>query len=643
MRIDTVGHLALFVCLGLSVACSAKAPSADAGKTLLAFDEAGWEAQLARWRKAQEVHRRRESDQFAPLPSASLAESGATLDSVMVTGSTIAAPESESITNVQTAGVDEGGIVKSHGRHLVVLRRGRLFTVEIGDDALHPVAAIDAFGPGIDPDGTWYDEMLIAGDTIAVIGYSYERGGTEIGLFDIDGDGRLAYRATYQLRSNDYYSSRNYASRLIGQTLIFYSPLHLSPWNLQGDDFYPALRHWRPGQAGKNGFERILPATRIHRSDDALDPLEDELALHTVTRCDLSQREMSCRSAAVLGPAGRVFYVSADSVFVWTTAYPDDDDAPAHSSVFRIPLDGSAPTGLKTSGGPIDQLSFLQGADGYLNVLVTAESRGEGMWAAETNEGDTALLRVPLSAFGDGSTAARAEDYRPLPPVSRDDPQNRYIGDWLVYNGDGQTRRGRDYDEDKGSLAHALRYARRDPVQSLALAHAVERIEAMGANGVLVGNAGDDLHFTSLRLDERAATVSSFVQSDAAQGESRTHGFFYKRQDGDQGLVGLPVMRPAPRGMRRDLDVSAGVLYLRNRALRLSGIGQLDASADAGGDDGCRASCMDWYGNARPLFLGGRVFALLGYELVEGRIDGERIRERRRIDFAPKGGPAVAR
>src|SRR5439155_19904322 len=36
------------------------------------------------------------------------------------------------ITNTQHAGVDEGGIVKLHGDHLVILRRGRLFTIAIG-------------------------------------------------------------------------------------------------------------------------------------------------------------------------------------------------------------------------------------------------------------------------------------------------------------------------------------------------------------------------------------------------------------------------------------------------------------------------------------------------------------------------------
>jgi len=122
---------------------------------------------------------------------------------------------------VQHAGIDEGGIVKLHGDHLVILRRGRLFTVSVGDAELKPVAAVDAFGPGIEPRGTWYDEMLIARDTVVVIGYSHARGGTEIGLFEINPKGELHYKATYHLRSNDYYSSRNYSSRLIGTKLIF--------------------------------------------------------------------------------------------------------------------------------------------------------------------------------------------------------------------------------------------------------------------------------------------------------------------------------------------------------------------------------------------------------------------------------------
>ncbi len=65
-------------------------------------------------------------------------------------------------------------------------------------------------------------------------------------------------------------------------------------------------------------------------------------------------------------------------------------------------------------------------------------------------------------------------------------------------------------------------------------------------------------------------------------------------------------------------------------------IGELVAQFDKAVDDLCRASCTDWYGNARPLFLRGRVFALLGYELVEGRLDQGRMSELRRINYAPQ-------
>ena len=69
----------------------------------------------------------------------------------------------------------------------------------------------------------------------------------------------------------------------------------------------------------------------------------------------------------------------------------------------------------------------------------------------------------------------------------------------------------------------------------------------------------------------------------------------------------------------------------------LTQLGDLSASAIASTEDGCKASCVDWYGNARPLFLRNRVFALLGYEIVEGRLDRNGVSEVRRVSFAPRG------
>ena len=180
-------------------------------KTMKAFSS---EEELLRYMRAlSEIHRR------AEITNKATVYDGASGFNQMAAAAEPSAGKEESVTNTQHARVDEGGIVKVHGDHLVVLRRGRLFTVAIGDGALKPISSVNAFGPDIDPNGTWYDEMLVSADTVVVIGYSYQRGGTEVGLFDINSDGGLAYRSTYHLRSNDYYSSRNYASRRDEQVL----------------------------------------------------------------------------------------------------------------------------------------------------------------------------------------------------------------------------------------------------------------------------------------------------------------------------------------------------------------------------------------------------------------------------------------
>jgi hypothetical protein len=537
----------------------------------------------------------------------------------------------DSITNVQHAGVDEGGIVKRHGDHLVILRRGRLFTVKVGDNALTPVSVADAFGAGIDPHGAWYDEMLISGDTIAVIGYSYARGGTEVGLFEISPAGKLRYRATYHLRSNDYYSSRNYASRLIGSKLIFYTPLFLNPWG--GDPFasFPALRRWRPGVTAAD-FKRIAPATRIFRTDEALDPYQG-VALHAVTVCELARPEVDCESTAVLGAPGRVFYVSGGSVYVWTTPWRRALlEAQPGSAVFRILLDGSAPTALKVAGSPIDQFSFLEGEDNHLNVLVRSGGRGDWMWGAEHGHGDYALLRVSLDSFSDGKDAAPAASYKPLPRPDGHAIQNRYVGAYLLYGaGTGWRRAQRTLN----SQAYAVRYAEDARAHAIGLAHGLDRIEAMGTDAVLIGSDGRDLHFTSVRLARKPAVQDRYTRRDAAQGETRSHGFYYKPENEAAGIVGLPIIGGDHSASRQLRHESAAVLFLRNQSLRLTELGALDSRAEANGNDGCRASCVDWYGNSRPIFLGSRVFALMGYEIVEGEVAGDRLAEVRRVSFSP--------
>jgi len=75
--------------------------------------------------------------------------------------------------------------------------------------------------------------------------------------------------------------------------------------------------------------------------------------------------------------------------------------------------------------------------------------------------------------------------------------------------------------------------------------------------------------------------------------------------------------------------------FLRRTDGHLSPLGQIAAHDGGAVADHCVASCVAWFGNARPIFLGNRTFALMGYELVEGAIGRDRIHEVGRVNYAP--------
>jgi hypothetical protein len=158
-----------------------------------------------------------------------------------------------------------------------------------------------------------------------------------------------------------------------------------------------------------------------------------------------------------------------------------------------------------------------------------------------------------------------------------------------------------------------------------------------------VGGDGQNLQFTSIALAPRSAWAGPFAprvagnykRAGAAQGELRSHGFFYKPETDDTGMLGLPIRGSGGPGAAHLVEGSASVLFLENESLDLHALGELTAGNAIGQGDACKASCVDWYGNARPIFLRGRIFALMGYEIVEGQKAGARILERRRVSFAP--------
>jgi hypothetical protein len=552
-----------------------------------------------------------------------------------------ASPSQPSITNTQEANVDEGGIVKMHGDTLVILRRGRLFTVSTRDGSLKPIDSINAFPPGVDVSGDWYDEMLVSGDRVIVIGYSYGRNGTEINRFHISEDGKLAYEDTHHIRSNDYYSSRNYASRLIGSHLVVYSPLYLPHNILSTDEWLPAVRLW-DNSSTHGAFKRTVDAIDIYRPAAGLSDAQGITALHTVTDCDLSKAKMHCTAKAVFGPSGRTFYVSPKAVYVWMSDYnmgAATRERPA-SSLYRLPLDGSAPTAISVRGAPTDQFSFREDGDkGVLNVLVRSEASGDAMWNPEFSEGSIALLQLPVSEMGDGDDEARKRFYRSLPTPKGDGYafQNRFVGDHILY---GMGSSWGSQGAGNSDLVVASLQGKR--VSRFELSHDIDRIDALGLDAVVIGSDGKDLAFLGVELTDGTPRLGDrYVLNSASQGETRSQAFFFKpepdagRGDDSAGILGLPVARAARPGFEQLQENSAAVLFIRRKGRQFAPLGDLAARESGTTDDQCKASCVDWYGNSRPIFLGDRTFALMGYEIVEGTVAAKGIKETQRVSFAP--------
>jgi hypothetical protein len=635
MRFRVVAVLVL-ACFGFVIAPAVALPAPAPPKALKAFkSDDELKHYLKRIARSLAAAKAKQAypDALPPPPSPVNAVAAApSSETVSVTG----ARASDSITNNQEQGVDEGDIVKASGDLLIVLRRGRLFTLSLAGGALQPVDMIDASAPGVDPSGDWYDEMLISHGRIVVIGYSYSRGGTQINRFTVTPDGHLSFEDAYALKSNDYYSSRNYASRLVGTRLIFYSP-HYLPWgNEDLASVFPALRRWTT-DGPKGEFRPIGTARNVFMSPGQ-NP-EDVSAVHSVTSCDLMAPTLTCSAVSVLGPDGRVFYVSNTAVYVWVSPWSGYGRRTSSEMLYRLPLVGGTPQAVRAHGSPVDQFSFREKGQA-LDVLVRADSKGDAMWAPERSAGEIALVHVPFDAFNDGTGEIAHRLYRPLPHPGGNyyDFHNRFVGDYLLYgNGNG-------WGTPKEAPAELVVVPVKggEPAR-LALPHGIDRIEVMGRDAVVVGSDGANLVFSAIALKPHQAPElgDRYTLAGAAQAETRSHGFFFKPEadpatnsfDGDYGVLGLPVSRPSAPAYRQLFTEAASVVFVRRKAGSFGLLGELASHPQDARDDACKASCVDWYGNARPIFYRGRTFALMGYEVVEGELYDHDMREKGRTNF----------
>ncbi len=198
--------------------------------------------------------------------------------------------------------------------------------------------------------------------------------------------------------------------------------------------------------------------------------------------------------------------------------------------------------------------------------------------------------------------------------------RNRFVGDHLLYGFDDGAP-----DAPVESPHRVWVYdLPRDRVTSVALPQAVTRIERLGRDAVVIGPSFGGLAFSAIALGATPRLASQHLAVGATEGDARSHGFFYRPEGDRRGVIGLATMGARVNERR--------VTFVRVSGLQLTALGDL-TSERGEENDGCVASCTDWYGNIRPIFWRDRVFALMGYELQEGDLPAGSVRARRRVDL----------
>lgn len=577
-------------------------------------------------------------------------------EAIVVTSSRISSSSASmttAITNVQTLGVDEGDIVKMIGRFLVVLQDGRLFVADTGRNArdLRLVDRANVYTR--DDSDAWYDEILVHENRILVTGFSYEQEATEFTVFSLSPSGRLTREGAYYLSSNDYYDGDNYATRLVDGNLVIYTPL--GDLESAGETRWPLVRRWlREGEDGA----LLTQGRSLFDAYDIYRPIQAtyEPTIHTISVCPLGSPragdELECRSTAMVGPRRREFYVSNDNIYLWLyhgREYPRDEERECaenaettfgyadEAALFQIDIRDGRPRAMFVRGMPNDQLG-LEESTGQFRALSV-------WWNFDCNNAPEELplryFATPTSAFSTNPERAPESAFTPVPSAGGRGLENRFTAGHLVYGGRDRwsSYAYDDADEDPphGRIV-AVPTSNPSAAQVIEAPHQIIRVESIGEDAVVTGyGAGSALNVSIVDLSASPQIADTAVMAGRYETEGRSHAFNASIEENGSGLLGLPTGQAQWRSGRWVWDSeSSDVSFLALDANGgLATLGELVTAKDGNVDPAyeCDVSCVDWYGNSRPIFADGRIYALSGTELIEGRVAEGRIVELARLNL----------
>ena len=602
-------------------------------------------------------------------------------EEIVVTASKRSSSSSKpNITNVQSAGVDEGDIVKQIGNHLVVLQDGRLFSVDMGNSqgSMKRIDRIDVYDDA-DSD-TWYDEVLVFDRRILVTGYSYDEEGTELNIIDLNETGQFEKVARFYISSDDYYDPENYATRIMDGNLVIYTPLYLTEYYYFEELEWPIIRRWvnadeweerieaaqrqdrtKEYRELKNKYDTILKGDNLFSARNIYKPVQRTAnsVVHSISVCPLDvdndQDNLSCKTTGIVGPEGQEFYVSSSDVYLWLgpgwddisniqeDCDPDEIVTPGKaipSALFQFPLGGGQVRGTFISGAPQDQFSLDQLGDRFRSILKLTPNSCEIGWKEKRN---LVFYDFPLSRFS--TTPKKIPKRYENSPLEKVPAiyENRFTDNHVVIGGreNWSSRPPGVYSKTEKTETGELNVLPIDDpnrFSKIELNHNIIRLERLGENIFSSGYYNKDgLSLSYVSLDAKPYETHTIVLKGRYESEGRSHAFNFNFEKDEVVLAGLPTV---------SLDVDSERWWWRSEQsdvsfFHISGDGKVSSFGALIGIEenvheeyDCEVSCIDWYGNSRPIFTGGRIFALSGTELVEGKIVGSKIAELQRLNLS---------
>ncbi len=612
---------------------------------------------------------------------------------LVVTGSRIPSAVT-SITNVQAVGVDEGDIIKQIGDYFLILRDGRIFavntkTMQLTDrvNVYRPLAAGTKKRYRWEDDfegADWYDEMLVQDDHILITAYSYQDNATEFSIFKLDqASGKVSPQGVFLISSDDYYDSDNYATRIVGDRLVMYTPYSVEQFEDREDR--PVIRRWM-SSADREKYEDEndgeLPGKPLFDARNLYKPVlrTGEPTIHTISVCPLGAyqpgADLRCRTTGFVGPEWAKMYVSPENVYLWNSYGYEESDPWRQDSckteqlatmpkrrdvipaaLYRMNV-RTGETGVAgVSGGVIDQFSMEEQGDRFYALTPWATVRCE----YDDYENQNYVEHFNLMALRDDDFDTRFEAvadraFTPLPalPIGNIDTiENRFVGDWLIYGGRKTLDRWSDAPDAENvknaasNAAIAVPIARPKAAQTVPVGHSIVRLERLGNDAVINGYLKEDgLNVSLLKLGKQPQISSTAFLPNRFESESRSHAFNGITDIDGSGVMGIPTVEKVENSNRYNWwsgksDLSFLTLDAQGR---LAIAGELEGKNEDEVKEHetykCEVSCIDWYGNARPIFTKGRIFGLMGTALVEARIRLGRIEEVQRLDLTSPIGTA---